>query len=63
MLWALDDDRGPTACSSSSYPYFERPEPIVFDEPGTYVETDVEFIHNIDRTSGTTASARSSPRC
>ena len=29
------------------YPYFERPEPMVFDEGGTYVETDVEFKHNV----------------
>ncbi|MGV3759522.1 MAG: class I SAM-dependent methyltransferase [Actinomycetota bacterium] len=25
--------------------YFERPEPTVWDEPGTYVETDVELQH------------------
>jgi hypothetical protein len=29
------------------YPYFERPEPSVFDEEGTYVETDVVFQHNL----------------
>jgi hypothetical protein len=28
------------------YPYFETAEPLVFDEPGTYVETDVVFAHN-----------------
>jgi hypothetical protein len=29
------------------YPYFERDEPNVFDEGGTYVSTDVEFTHNL----------------
>jgi SAM-dependent methyltransferase len=28
------------------YPYFEQAEPSMFDEPGTYVDTDVEFTHN-----------------
>ena len=31
---------------------------MVWDEGGTYVETDVVFQHNVTR-SGTTASARS----
>ena len=62
MLWALDDDRDPTACSSLEYPYFEHAEPMVCDEPGTYVQTDAPFEHNVTH-SGTTASARSSPRC
>ena len=26
---------------------FERVEPTVYDEPGTYVATDVEFQHNL----------------
>ena len=30
-----------TACWPWSTPYFERPEPEVFDEEGTYVPTDV----------------------
>jgi hypothetical protein len=29
------------------YAYFEREEPLVLDEPGTYVETDVEFQHTL----------------
>lgn len=29
------------------YPYFETAEPIVWDEGGTYVETDVEFTANV----------------
>jgi SAM-dependent methyltransferase len=44
MLWALDESEGdPRLCVE--YPYFELPEPIDFDEPGTYVETDHEFVH------------------
>ena len=46
VLWALDDPR-PDGLLVLSYPYFERDEPMVFDEAGTYVETDVEFEHNI----------------
>jgi SAM-dependent methyltransferase len=45
MLWSLDDTRQDALVVD--YPYFERPEPIVFDEGGTYVETDVEFQHNV----------------
>ena len=29
------------------YPYFETAEPLVWDEDGTYVETDAEFTHNV----------------
>ena len=29
------------------YPYFEQPEPTVWDEGGTYVETDAVFTHNV----------------
>ena len=32
---------------SIEYPYFETAEPLVWDEPGTYVETDVEFTQNV----------------
>lgn len=46
MLWALDDVREDDLLVVD-YPYFERPEPMVFDEAGTYVETDVEFSHNV----------------
>ena len=45
MLWALDDAR-PDGLLAVEYPYFERHEPMVFDEGGTYVETDVVFTHN-----------------
>jgi hypothetical protein len=29
------------------YPYFEQVEPLVWNEGGTYVDTDVEFTHNV----------------
>jgi SAM-dependent methyltransferase len=44
MLWALDEAQPGLIVD---YPYFERREPIVFEEGGTYVETDVEFVHNL----------------
>ncbi len=44
MLWALDDP-----CEDGllvvEHPYFEREEGSVWDEEGTYVETDVVFSH------------------
>jgi SAM-dependent methyltransferase len=46
MLWSLDE----TILDGElvvAYPYFEREEPTVFDEEGTYVETDVEFEHTL----------------
>ena len=45
MLWALDDTREDDWLVVR-YPYFERDEPLVFDDGGTYVETDVVFQHN-----------------
>jgi 2-polyprenyl-3-methyl-5-hydroxy-6-metoxy-1,4-benzoquinol methylase len=44
MLLTLQDPR-PDGLLVVDYPYFERDEPMVFDEPGTYVTTDVEFEH------------------
>jgi SAM-dependent methyltransferase len=46
MLWALDDARQDNLLVVR-YPYVEREEPMVFDDAGTYVETDVVFEHNI----------------
>ncbi|RKN39671.1 class I SAM-dependent methyltransferase [Micromonospora endolithica] len=45
MLWALDDTRR-DGLLAVEHPYFERPEPTMWDEPGTYVETDAVFTHN-----------------
>jgi SAM-dependent methyltransferase len=44
MMWVVDD--GNTDVLSLGYAYFETPEPWDEEEPGTYVDTDVEFEHN-----------------
>jgi SAM-dependent methyltransferase len=46
MLWALDDVRT-DGLLVVEYPYFERDEPMVFEEGGTYVATDAEFTHTV----------------
>ncbi|MRH92052.1 methyltransferase [Nocardia sp. SYP-A9097] len=38
MLWSIDETHLDSLVIG--YPYFETPEPTVFDNPGTYVETD-----------------------
>lgn len=43
-LLALDQDRA-DGDLVLAFPYFERGEPTVFDEPGTYVQTDHVFTH------------------
>jgi SAM-dependent methyltransferase len=45
VLWTLDDPR-PDGLLAVEYPYFEREEAMVFDEGGTYVDTDAVFTHN-----------------
>jgi hypothetical protein len=45
MLFTLADPR-PDGLLVVEYPYLEREEPSVFEEEGTYVETDVVFEHN-----------------
>jgi SAM-dependent methyltransferase len=45
MLWALDDRRSDSLVVE--FPYFETPEPLVWDEGGTYVSTDVVFRHTV----------------
>jgi SAM-dependent methyltransferase len=44
MLWTLDEERPEGLIVE--YPYFERAEPMVFDDAGTYVATDATFTHN-----------------
>jgi SAM-dependent methyltransferase len=44
VLWALDYDRADHLLALE-YPYFEQEEPQVWDEEGTYVETDAVFTH------------------
>ncbi len=46
VLWSLADPR-PDGLLVLEYPYFEQPEPTVWDEGGTYVETDHVFTHNV----------------
>ena len=45
MLWTLADRADPLLVVE--HPYFEREEPLVWDEAGTYVATDVVFVHNV----------------
>jgi SAM-dependent methyltransferase len=46
VLWSLDDERT-DGLLVIDYPYFETTEPMVFDEPGTYVETEEVFSHTL----------------
>jgi SAM-dependent methyltransferase len=46
VLWALGDPR-PDGVVALEFPYFETVEPMVWDEAGTYVETDAEFMHTV----------------
>ena len=39
VLWSLAEPR-PDGLLVLEYPYFEQEEPMVWDEGGTYVETD-----------------------
>ena len=52
MLWAMGDNPatgqrtladGEFTGPALEFPYFEMPEPLVFDDGGTYVETEREF--------------------
>ena len=45
MLWAVDDRQSDRIVVE--FPYFETADPLVWDEPGTYVDTDVEFVHTV----------------
>lgn len=43
MMWAMHEDDP----SRLAYPYVETAEPLVFDEPGSYVATDQDFTANV----------------
>jgi SAM-dependent methyltransferase len=45
VLWSLADPR-PDGLLAIEYPYFELDEPLMFEAPGTYVQTDRELTHN-----------------
>ncbi len=49
MLWAVDEFRT-DGTLTVEFPYFEREEPVVLTEEGTYVATDVVFQHNVTHT-------------
>jgi SAM-dependent methyltransferase len=49
MLSTLADARD-DGLLAVEYPYFERPEPLIWDEDGTYVATDVTFTHTVTHT-------------
>ena len=46
VLWALDHYRTDGVLALTE-PYFEHAEPQVYDEPGTYVESDHQFEHTV----------------
>ncbi|QIG42613.1 methyltransferase domain-containing protein [Nocardioides anomalus] len=46
MMWALGDPPADGALRVE-LPYFEREEPMVFDDDSTYVETDHAFQHTV----------------
>jgi SAM-dependent methyltransferase len=48
MLWALGLPRD-DGLVTVDFPYFEQDHPLEWHEPGTYVDTDVEFEHNSTR--------------
>jgi SAM-dependent methyltransferase len=45
MLGSIDESRD-DGLVVVGFPYFERAEPLVWDEDGTYVQTDAVFAHN-----------------
>jgi SAM-dependent methyltransferase len=47
MLWTLADREDDLLVVEHAY--FERQEPEIWDEPGTYVETETAFAHTITR--------------
>jgi SAM-dependent methyltransferase len=46
MMWAIDE-RASADTLVVGYPYFETRDALVFDEPGTYVETDADLQHTV----------------
>ena len=46
MLWSLAEPR-PDGVLEIGHAYFEQEEALVWDEPGTYVETDAELHHTV----------------
>jgi SAM-dependent methyltransferase len=49
VLWSVDEKQT-DGTLLLTYPYVEQDEPDTFDEPGSYVPTEVEFEHNVGHT-------------
>ncbi len=49
MLWAMEDHHD-DGTLEAVYPYFETADAMVFDEPGTYVETTATLAHTQSHT-------------
>ena len=49
VLWSLDEERSDQLLVVN-YPYFETPEPDIFEDAGTYVDTDIVFGHTTTHT-------------
>jgi SAM-dependent methyltransferase len=45
MLWSMEEHRQDRLLVIE-FPYFEREEPLVWTDGGTYVQTDATFEHN-----------------
>jgi SAM-dependent methyltransferase len=43
VLWSIDDER--TDDLVVRFPYVQMPDPNVWNDQGSYVDTDVEFVH------------------
>ena len=48
VLWSLDERL--TDRLAIDFPYFERPEPLVWQDESTYVQTDATFTANVTHT-------------
>lgn len=46
VLWTIEDGRD-DGLVALKYPYFQHAEPLVFDEDGTYVQTDMSFTNTV----------------
>lgn len=46
VLWSLEYERTDDVIALSE-PYFEQSEPQIYDEPGTYVDTDHQFVNTV----------------
>ncbi|MCX6460987.1 MAG: class I SAM-dependent methyltransferase [Actinobacteria bacterium] len=49
VLWSIDEERADGALLVD-FPYFQTAQPLTYAEGGTYVATDVEFVHNRSHT-------------